>query len=384
MLSLNFIVNKITEIKHVCLFAIFMQARQVFIRELVEGPKKSGQEAQAVKNPANGEIVVNTKEIKRITLNHCLQVLKNNEPHESVRDIVSTKNEAVDEIMKSEEGDFEVTKDSFEEVMSKLESKNKRSYDLIVKSDSSYKRAMFSLCKRIIRTEMIPRRFFLTQLVQLYNGKGSAQELSNSRFLHLKDWLPRVCESLVVNKMKEDIIEATTKYQCGGVPRMRPQFHLFVIKSAMALALENKEGRIFTLTDIVKFYDKEMLNDAILATHGSVNKKALRIWWKMNQSTLITVKTGVGNTDTEEAGAVLGQGSKGAGLMSMRNLDCVVDDYFSGSEDEDGIGSVRLQPLIWLDDLLKKPPRSPRSQEWKPEAEPNYERDVSQNSPNKK
>ena len=71
---------------------------------------------------------------------------------------------------------------------------------------------------------------------------------------------------------------------------MRPQFHLFVIKSAMALALENKEGRIFTLTDIVKFYDKEMLNDAILATHGSVNRKALRIWWKMNQSTLITVK----------------------------------------------------------------------------------------------
>ena len=39
----------------------------------------------------------------------------------------------------------------------------------------------------------------------------------------------------------------------------------------------------------------------------------------------------------------------------MRNLDSVVDDYFSGSEDEDGIGSVRLQPLIWLDDLLRSP-----------------------------
>ena len=74
--------------------------------------------------------------------------------------------------------------------------------------------------------------------------------------------------------------------------KMRPQFHLFVVKSAMALALENKEGRIFTLTDIVKFYDKEMLNDAILATHGTVNRKALRLWWKMNQSTLISVKTG--------------------------------------------------------------------------------------------
>ena len=134
---------------------------------------------------------------------------------------------------------------------------------------------------------------------------------------------------------------------------MRSQFHLFVIKSTMALAIENKEGRIFTLTDIVKFYDKEMLNDAILATHNSVDKKALRVWWKMNKSTMITVKTGTGNTDEAEAGAVLGQGSKGAGLMSMRNLDSVVDDYFSGSDDEDVIGSIRLQPLIWVDDLLR-------------------------------
>ena len=134
---------------------------------------------------------------------------------------------------------------------------------------------------------------------------------------------------------------------------MRPQFHLFVIKSTMALAMENKEGRIFTITDIVKFYDKEMLNDTILAVHGFFDKKALRVWWKMNQSMLITVKTGMGNTKTAEAGAVLGQGSKGAGLMSMRNLDSVVNDYFAGSEDEDVIGSVRLQPLIWVDDLLR-------------------------------
>ena len=134
---------------------------------------------------------------------------------------------------------------------------------------------------------------------------------------------------------------------------MRRQFHLFVIKSTMALAMENKERRIFTLTDIVKFYDKEMINDAILAVHGSVDEKALRVWWKMNESTLITVKTGMGNTETAEAGAVLGQGSKGAGLMSMRNLDNVVHDYFAGSKDEDVIGSVRLQPLIWVDDLLR-------------------------------
>ena len=37
----------------------------------------------------------------------------------------------------------------------------------------------------------------------------------------------------------------------------------------------------------------------------------------------------------------------------MRNLDSVVNDYFAGSEDEDVVGSVCLQPLICVDDLLR-------------------------------
>ena len=79
-------INKITQDKNKG------RCGQIYkVRELVEGPKKSGQEGQAIKNPANGEIVVNTKEIKRVTLEHCLKVLKNNEPHESVREIVKPK-----------------------------------------------------------------------------------------------------------------------------------------------------------------------------------------------------------------------------------------------------------------------------------------------------
>ena len=104
-----------------------------------------------------------------------VKVLKNNEPHNSVKEIVKTKNTTVEEIMKSKEGNFKVTEESFEEVIKTLEIKNKRSYDLIVKADNSYKRAMFLLCKRILETENIPKRFFSTLLVQLFKGKGSAQ-----------------------------------------------------------------------------------------------------------------------------------------------------------------------------------------------------------------
>jgi hypothetical protein len=269
--------------------------------------------------------------------------------------VVKIKNATVEEILKSEEGNFEVTEETFEFVMNNMERKNKRSYNFIVKTGNKYKRVVFKMCKRILEKEEIPLRFFLTLLIQLYKGKGSCQDLSNSRFIHIKDWLPRLCESLVVCEMKDDIIDNTSKFQCGGMPGMRPQFHLFVVKSIMAKSVKD-QGNIFTLTDFQKFFDKEMLNDVILSLHGDVDKKALRVWWKLNSRTRVTVRTGLGNTEEGEAGACLGQGSKGGGLGSMRTLDKCVSDYFEGSEDEDSYGGVRLQPQIWVDDLLRSSP----------------------------
>ena len=45
---------------------------QVFkIAEAVRGPKKPGPEAHAVKDPKTGKLVVSTKEIQKVFLNHC-------------------------------------------------------------------------------------------------------------------------------------------------------------------------------------------------------------------------------------------------------------------------------------------------------------------------
>lgn len=88
-----------------------------------------------------------------------------------------------------------------------------------------------------------------------------------------------------------------------------------------------------------------MLKDVVLALNGSVDQKALR--------TVITVRTEIGNTAEGEAEAVLGQGSKGGGLGSMLNLDDGVSDYLADCSDEDVYGSVRLQPLIWVDDVIR-------------------------------
>ena len=125
--------------------------------------------------------------------------------------------------------------------------------------------AIKKLCQRFIKTEEFPESFNVTTLVQLPKS-GSQLLLENSRFIHLKEWLPRICEALAVREMKEAIFEAGTKYQIGGCPGQRTQFHLFVIKSLIALRLQpggRKAGTILTVADIMKFFDKQSLVDAM-------------------------------------------------------------------------------------------------------------------------
>ena len=49
--------------------------------------------------------------------------------------------------------------------------------------------------------------------------------------------------------------------------------------------------------------------------------------------------------------SLTGQGGGGAALASALNLDLGVKHYFEDSNDEDCYGSVRLQPLIYIDDV---------------------------------
>ena len=146
------------------------------MKTIVEGPKKAGQEALAVKNPSNGEVVVNSKEVKKVTLKYCLDVLNNNEPDDGVAESVEITNSIFKEIIKSKDGEFEVTEDGFEEVLNNLEKKNKRTYDFLTKASKEFKRVVFKLCRRILRKEEIPEGFFKTLLI-LY--KGSSNEGRN-------------------------------------------------------------------------------------------------------------------------------------------------------------------------------------------------------------
>ena len=101
-------------------------------------------------------------------------------------------------------------------------------------------------------------RIFL--LMMIWKQKGPQEILSNNRFIHLKEHdLPGTVEALVVGKMKENILDNSTIYQIGGQPGGFIEEHLFSIKSLIGLLEIRGQGMIFTLVDLVSFFDRESI-----------------------------------------------------------------------------------------------------------------------------
>ena len=120
---------------------------------------------------------------------------------------------------------------------------------------------MGNLLPRLIKEEIFPNDFRKTVLQMIWKGKGLVEILKNSRFLHMKPFLPRVCEAVIVWRMKEKILQASSVYQIGGQPSHSTEESIFVIKSLIAKAQSSGKGFLFSLDDIVALFDKEQILD---------------------------------------------------------------------------------------------------------------------------
>ena len=82
-----------------------------------------------------------------------------------------------------------------------------------------------------------------------------------------------------------------------------------------------------------------------------VKGKLYNLIYELNRSSKIQIKTSVGFTKSVDVGPSVAQGSIGGGLISRCNLDYSVDKVFQDSRTEIFYHDLKLQPLIYQDDL---------------------------------
>ena len=317
------------------------------MKKRISGGRKEAQEPVAIRDPDTDELVVAAEDIKKVTLKYCESNLmkKEEEPKGEAKRI----QEECHRWRMKEENDEEcdVNKEDFEMVMKKFKGKETKAYDFIVKASPEYKEAIFRLCKRFLDKEEFPRRMQKTMLHMIWKKKGKQEVMKNNRFIHMKDYLSRTCEALVVGMIKEKMFEKSSIYQIGGQAGHSIEEHLYSIKSLIGLMEEQGSGLIITLVDIVGFFDRENILDVVdtMDTMG-VSPKAIRLWYKLNEKTEIQVKTAVGLTESVVVGAVVGQGSSGAAVASQAMIDMGLRQYFSGSGDEITLHGVAVATRI--------------------------------------
>ena len=143
--------------------------------------------------------------------------LRNREPAPEVEDLVKIQKMLMEEKLKNKsEKPLEIDKSDYDKVVKRFKSKQTKSYDFLIKAGENYQEAIFKLCKRMIKDQEFPGMFRRTLLYMIWKQKGPQEVLKNNRFIHLKEHnLPRTVEALVVDQMKEDILENSTMYQVG-------------------------------------------------------------------------------------------------------------------------------------------------------------------------
>ena len=284
-----------------------------------------------------------------------MDTLKNNEPEEPFRKEIDDKKDKVKGFLNESEGEFEATKEVFDFNVNKFKKAGKKNYDLLTKSGQKFQDAVYNLCQKMFRFETFPETFTETTLHMIWKAKGRQTNLDSNRFIHCKPWLPRAAESLIVEGgLKEPLLQGSSIYQIGGQPGHRSEELLFVMKSIIAKYRKMGKNIVLQLYDISKFFDKEMMEDAVLTClKRKADPKAVRLWYKLNANTKIQVRTGVGLTKFGSVGAVVGQGMLGGALVSQAVLDEGVGEHFPpGGELQLEYGDVPLAPMMWLDDII--------------------------------
>ena len=84
-----------------------------------------------------------------------------------------------------------------------------------------------------------------------------------------------------------------------------------------------------------------------------IRGKMYRLLYTLNKDTVIRVRTAVGETKEAETGENIGQGTLEGAIISAASIDYTVDSFFRYSMDEISYGSVKLQPMLFQDDISR-------------------------------
>ena len=105
------------------------KAGQVWaVRKKVIGEKKTKILPTAITDPKTNKLVVNSNEIKEVTLKYCIDTLRNNEQEDAFKNKITNKKEKVKNLLEEKDGEFEASKEIFSFNVNKFKRSGQKNY----------------------------------------------------------------------------------------------------------------------------------------------------------------------------------------------------------------------------------------------------------------
>lgn len=336
--------------------------------------KFSDKQFVGVRNPQTGEMTKSREETFACTLKYNHDLLKKDEEEvdegedekdeggENMEEIRQAKDEAIKLALslKEFEGDEELDYKDFEEVMKKIKISNKNVYRDLVKAGDSFKRSVFKFYNLCYMKEVMPASFFETNLLKLFKGKGVRTELKSNRFIHLKGWLAKTYEKMLMTKLEGKMFSCTPELQVGGQKQGSTNEHLLSMIISMRRLEESQNAGGIIFLDIKACFDRVRLSDILYETiqSGVVGRPLINIK-KYTDNLTIKLIGDPDDTRKAEISNSTGQGSGfapvGTSLVMAKTLAVRIG---MRSEEEQRVlnrevNNIKLYHNFFVDDLAK-------------------------------
>ena len=312
------------------------------------------EQPSVIKNLKTGKILKDQKEIDEYTLQYNEELLTKKEVKGEWAELRKEKLVELEEMLHLEdEGSKEpISEEEFYEAVKEVIIGNKDCYLDFLRAGPNFKCTIYALIQKIYLTGEVPKSFKKTSLMKLYK-KGDRKLLSNYRFLHLKHWLPKITEKVVMKKLKKKMSLATPPEQLGGVKDASCEEHLVTLMTVLRSQERQKKATAVTFMDVVKCFDQIPLDEVgHSAGQAGIVGKPLKTLMEINADTEMTI---VGDTTGKSfiAKNTVGQGLVSACEGSAMVMGASLQRAMKNKTHHLVVEGVKVGPAAFVDDVAQ-------------------------------
>lgn len=326
------------------------------IKEMIDPKKDTKLPDSATKHWETGERLEDISEIVKMILEYNVKTLSKNATHEEMMEVYRERERIVSELWENLDASERVIEyNDYLRIVEKVTMADKDVYKDFINAGDKFKEVIYKIICKIFASGKVPETFRITYLTKIYKRKGDVGDLKNYRFVHGKQWLSKLVEKIIVDKITRNIRDNTPEIQIGGMPERGCRDNILVTILTMRQYERMRKPLIMTLLDISKCFDKVKLSDCVYeAMRTGCSPAVVEYIYKLSEDTIIKMRGMKRDEIFEKIKNSVGQGTDFAVVLTAYLMGMTMEKHLKQNEDYEKqvkVGGVRIPPLGFVDDF---------------------------------